>query len=62
MNKNKIRICGKKMITLPTPAITPSTIRLESIPAGSVAVTSAPRAAVPASMRSMSGVAQANTA
>ncbi len=43
MNKNKIRICGRNTMTLPTPAMTPSTTRLSSMPSGSTLATSAPR-------------------
>ncbi len=62
MNRNRIMICGRKMITLPTPAMTPSAIRLASAPSPSAACTRPPRIDVAESIRSMIGVAQANTA
>ena len=55
-------ICGRKMTTLPTPAMTPSAIRLEKAVSPRRSNTAAPRSAAPASIASMSGVAQANTA
>ena len=62
MNRNRIRICGRKTTTLPTPAMMPSAIRLDSADSPSVETTAAPSDAAPPSIRSMSGVAQANTA
>ena len=59
---NRIKICGKNTMTLPTPAMTPSTTRLSTMPSGSTAASIAPMALTPASMRSTSGVAHANTA
>ena len=62
MNKNKISICGRKITTLPTPAITPSAIKLASMPFGRVDITQSPRPAASPSIASIIGVAQAKTA
>ena len=56
-NRNSRQICGRKMITLPTPAITPSTARSVSIPSPSVAATPMPIQPVPAAIQSMNGPA-----
>ena len=57
-NRNSRQICGSKMITLPTPAITPSTMRSESMLAPSNPATWPPNQPVPASIQSMNGPAQ----
>ena len=62
MKANSTRICGRKMITPPRPAMMPSTIRLASGPSPMRAPTHWPSATVPASIRSITGVAQAYTA
>ena len=49
-------------MTLPTPAIAPSTTKLSSMPSGRTAAIIEPMPLTPASMRSTSGVAHANTA
>ncbi len=55
-------ICGRNTTTLPTPATTPSARKLENAPSGRFAERNVPIAAAPASIASISGVAQANTA
>src|SRR6516165_4552886 len=62
MNRNRIRICGRKTRTLPTPEITPFWMKLCSRPSGSASCTSAPSVSNPNEIRSISGLAQANTA
>ena len=49
-------------MTLPTPAMTPSAMKLLNAPSGRVVATNAPSIAAPASIASIIGVAQANTA
>ena len=49
-------------MTLPTPAIAPSTTKLSSMPSGKDGGDHAPMPLTPASMRSTRGVAHANTA
>jgi hypothetical protein len=62
MKANRITICGRKTMTLPTPAIMPSTTRERRssfwIPAPAIS----PTQPTPASMPSITGVAQAKTA
>ncbi len=55
-------ICGRNTMTLPTPATTPSARKLLNAPAGRFAAMNTPSEAAPASMASIIGVAQANTA
>ena len=62
MNRNRIRIWGRKTSTLPTPEITPSEIRLRSRPGGRLVPTHTPRWSKPALIASMAGWAQVNTA
>ena len=62
MKAKRIRICGRKTMTPPTPAMAPSTSRLASAPSGSGARTHSPVADVAPSMSSINGVAQENTA
>ena len=62
MNRNRIRICGRKTTTLPTPATTPSATKLANAPSPRFACSHTPSDAVPSSMASMSGAAQAKTA
>ena len=62
MKANRIRICGRKITTPPRPAMTPSASRLASGPGGSVAVTHSASPVAPASIRSITGAAQAYTA
>ena len=62
MKVNRIRTCGRKITTLPTPAMTPSATRLENALSPRPAKTMALSADVPASIASIIGVAQANTA
>ncbi|MNV62977.1 hypothetical protein D3C71_1555490 [compost metagenome] len=50
------------MITPPTPAMMPSVSRLLSGPSGNAPPTHSPSAPVPASIKSITGVAQAYTA
>ena len=62
MKNDSIAICGTNTTTLPTPAITPSTIRSASAPSGSSAAT--PDCSQPAadSMAPMNGSDQENSA
>ena len=62
MKKNRIRICGRKTITLPAPAMTPSTSRLRSGPSAMCAVVQSPRPAIAALIASIGTAAQENTA
>ena len=62
MNRNRIRICGRKTTTLPTPEITPFWMKLWMSPLGSRSCASPPQASKPAWSRFMSGCAQLNTA
>ena len=66
MKKNRIRICGRKTSTPPTPAITPCTSRLlsqgQAPVCGSAACTQPPSAVVAALMASIGATAQLNTA
>ena len=62
MNRKRMSIWGRKITTLPTPAITPSARKLANAPAGSVSCTQPPIPPAAASIRSIMGVAQANTA
>ena len=66
MKRNRIRICGRKTSTLPTPAISPSCTKLRTRPSapscGSSPPTAAPNAWKPPSIRSIGACAQANTA
>ncbi len=55
MKANRIRICGRKTMTLPTPPITPSANKLVSGPGGSRCWTLSASQSLPASMASMSG-------
>ena len=55
-------ICGKKIITLPTPAITPSLTKLDIAPSPRTALMRPPSSAALTSITSMIGVAQAKTA
>ncbi len=55
-------IWGRKTITLPTPAMIPSQIRLLSTPSGRAAPVSALSWSKPAVIRSMIGLAPKNTA
>ncbi len=61
MKANSSTICGRNTITLPTPAITPSMMKLLNRPAGSTPRTMSPSAPAPVSIRSIIGVAQAKT-
>ena len=55
-------ICGRKITTLPTPAITPSVSRLRTQLSGNTLPTHPLSAETPASIASIGAVAQANTA
>ncbi len=58
MKPNKIKICGRKTSTPPTPATTPSTIRDRSTPSGMTAVRRPLSVPMATSRASISGVAQ----
>ena len=62
MKKNRITICGRKTSTLPTPPISPSLRKLLSRSGSGAASTRSPSQWKAASIASMPGVAQANTA
>ena len=62
MKRNSIAICGTNTTTLPTPAMTPLTIRSSSGPAGRNAVTPDCSTTVADSMAPMNGSDQANSA
>src|SRR5271166_603173 len=62
MKKNRVRICGKKTRTLPSPEMTPSRTKLNSQPCGSKMPAHAPRPSKPLLIRSIGAWAQANTA
>ena len=62
MKRNRIRICGRNTITAPTPLITPSTSSERSSESGISAVRNPCNAVKPASIASMNGCAQLNTA
>ena len=51
MKKNKIRICGRKTTTPPTPAIAPSVIKSRRSPAGTADFTASANAATRPSMK-----------
>ena len=55
-------ICGRKTITLPTPAMMPSTRRLRSGPSGSAPRTTSPSEATADSIQPIGVSAQLNTA
>ncbi len=57
MKKKSSRICGRKTSTPPTPAMTPSTSRLASSPAGSAPRTASPSAPKPVSIKSIGSAA-----
>ena len=62
MNKNRIRICGRKITTAPTPPMIPSTSRLRKGPSGMNASIVADSQAMAASIASMGSLAQEKTA
>ena len=62
MKRNSIAICGTNTTTLPTPAMTPLTIRSSSGPAGRNAVTPDCSTAVADSMAPMNGSDHVNNA
>src|SRR6516164_3693673 len=62
MKKNKVRICGRKTRTLPSPEMIPSRTKLHSQPCGSTIPAHAPRPSKPLLIRSIGACAQANTA
>ena len=62
MKAKRIRICGRKTITAPTPAISPSATKERKIPGGKADRAASWIALTPASMPSAKGVAQAKTA
>ena len=62
MNRNRIRICGRNTSTLPTPAITPSAMKLCSRPGRHRADRSRRARRSPIEIKSIGGCAQVNTA
>ena len=62
MKKNRMTICGRNTITLPTPPISPSFRKLASRSGSGRRVTMSPRRWNSASIASMPGCAQAKTA
>ena len=60
-NMKRMAICGTKVSVVPTPAMTPSTSSERRAPAGIACPTTLPNQLTAASMRFMSGCAQANT-
>ena len=60
IKKNKIRMFGRKTRTPPTPAIIPSTIMSEIIPAGSMSLTNSPNKAIPFSIHSCGNAPKVN--
>ena len=62
MKKNRIRICGRKVITAPTPAIAPSTTSERKRPAGRAFVATPDSQATPSAIHDTGTWLQANTA
>ena len=62
MKKKSIPICGTKTTTLPTPAMTPSTIRSLRMPGGSAVVTPVCNHPVAVSIPVINGADQVNNA
>ena len=60
IKKNKIKMFGRKTRTPPTPAIIPSTIISEIIPAGSMFLTNSPNKAIPFSIHSCGNAPKVN--
>ena len=62
MKKNKVRICGRKTNTLPTPEMTPSRTKLNSQPCGTTAPAHAASPSKPLLIKSIGACAQVKTA
>ena len=53
MKKKRIRICGRKTMTLPTPFMMPSVSKSRNEPSAIIPLIQSPRAATPASIQSI---------
>src|SRR5690348_14535011 len=62
MNRNRMTICGRKTMTLPTPEIRPSLRKLRMISGSGSAAACTPSQVKPSEIRFITGWAQANTA